>query len=412
MTDHDTTIGVARPGDWTEIAAMLSSVFHDATPAESQEIDGRTFEPDRSLLVRDGGAVVAHAGAYTRELTVPGAVLPAAHVTQVGVAPTHRRRGLLTRLMHRQLREVHAAGREPLAVLWASEGRIYPRFGYGLAAQRLAVEADLGELELTGGTAAPGAGRLRLAEPETVRAELAAVHDRLRPYRPGWSSRDERWWHRLLADPPALREGATARRAVLYEGPDGVDGYALFRTRGSWDHRGPRGEVVVGELAADGPGAYAALWRFLLTVDLARDLSFRFAAVDEPVQHLVDEPRRLGTRLLDCLWLRIVDVPAALAARRYATGVDVVFEVTDDLLPANAGRWRLTGDAAGARCDRTGQPADLACDVRDLAAVYLGGPGLGALTAAGRVRELRPGAAVRAGAAFGWHRAPVSQEIF
>jgi predicted acetyltransferase len=408
MADRELQIQVSGAHDWDDISRMLRVAFHQGFDEERDGNERAVFEPDRSLLIRDGAEVVAHAAAYTRELSVPGAVVPAAHVTQVGVAATHRRRGLLTRMMHRQLREVREAGREPVAVLWASEGRIYPRFGYGHAAQRLRFDADLREVHLPGS----GTGRLRVGDPNTLRPELQRVYERLRPYRPGWSSRDEQWWRYVLADPVSQRNGAVELRALLHEGADGVDGYALFRSQSRWDKAGPCCVVEVSEFAATNPEAYGALWRFLFTIDLARTTSYGFAATDEPLQHLVGEPRRLGTQLLDALWLRIVDVEAALATRRYAAPVDVVFEITDPLLTENAGRWRLTGDADGARCARTGAAADLACDVRDLAAAYLGGPSLGALAAAGRVRELRPGAVTRADAAFGWHRAPVGIEVF
>ncbi|WP_036372863.1 sterol carrier protein domain-containing protein, partial [Micromonospora sp. ATCC 39149] len=134
--------------------------------------------------------------------------------------------------------------------------------------------------------------------------------------------------------------------------------------------------------------------------------------VDDPLPRLVDEPRRLETRVADALWLRVVDVPAALAARRYAATVDVVVEVTDELLPENAGRWRLTGGPDGARCVPADAPADLACDVRALGELYLGGVGLTALADAGRVAELRPGALAAAGPAFSWHRAPAGMGVF
>ncbi|MDI5939955.1 GNAT family N-acetyltransferase, partial [Micromonospora sp. DH15] len=148
MTDTALPITVGRAGGFDELARLFEIAFHTTLPAETREAERSIWEPQRSLLVFDGADLVASAGAYTRELTVPGAVVPAAHVTMVAVLPTHRRRGLLTRLMRRQLREVRDAGREPVAVLWASEGRIYPRFGYGLAAQQLAVECTTTELRL------------------------------------------------------------------------------------------------------------------------------------------------------------------------------------------------------------------------------------------------------------------------
>ncbi|MFJ6200020.1 GNAT family N-acetyltransferase [Micromonospora sp. NPDC092111] len=411
MSATPPTVLVPGPDDFDDIAQLIADAFGHPIDPETHEVERGVFEPDRALLVRDGGAAVAHVAAYGRTLSVPGATVPAAHVTLVSVAATHRRRGLLTTLMGRQLREIHDAGREPVAVLWASEGRIYPRFGYGLAAQRLTIDCPATtELRLPAPTSAPGT--LRLDRPAARQAELARLYDRLRPERPGWSTRDERWWRYVLSDPPSQRSGATARRVLLHEGPDGVDGYALFRTAQDWDAFGPKGLVRVDEVVAADPDGYLALWRALFSVDLTRRLSYHRAAVDEPLLRLVNEPRRLGAHLVDALWVRLVDVPAALAARRYATAVDLVIEVTDPLLPENTGRWRLTGGPTGATCVRTDDPAELACDVRCLGELYLGGSTPTALAAAGRIRERRPGALAAAGPAFGWHRAPAPMEIF
>ncbi|GAA3767242.1 GNAT family N-acetyltransferase [Plantactinospora mayteni] len=408
----ESPIEVGTPTDRAGIAALLNTVFH-APPDEAEAEAGRAItEPERSLLLRSGDAVVAHAAAFTRELTVPGAVVPAAHVTGVAVAATHRRQGLLSRLMRRQLQDVLAAGREPIAVLWASEGQIYPRFGYGLAAPRWRLDVQTAGLRLAEPDGTGPAITLRTGDPVALQPTLAALWDRLRPDRPGWSSRTDPWWRYVLLDGPVQRSDATARQAVLAETADGPVGYALWRTRPDWDDRGPRGTVLLDELVATGPAAYAALWRFLLGIDLTRNVRYGHAAPDEPVQHLLDEVRQLGAQLDHGLWVRIVDLPAALAARRYPIGVDVVLEVTDPLLPENAGRWRLTADAGTAHCTRTDAPADLACDVRDLAAAYLGGPSLAALAGAGRVREVRPDVLTRTSAAFGWHRAPAGLASF
>ncbi|WP_091665070.1 GNAT family N-acetyltransferase [Micromonospora auratinigra] len=403
-------ITVPRAADFDDISGLFSLAFHDAPEPEVVDIERSVFEPDRALLVRDAGVPVAHATAFTRELTVPGAVLPAAHVTGVAVAPTHRRRGLLTALMRRQLREIRDAGREPVAVLWASEGRIYPRFGYGLAARRCTVQCDTTELRLP--DPGPAAGTLRLGRADTHAAELARLYERVRADRPGWSGRDERWWAYRLADLASLRGGATPRRVLLHDGPTGPDGYALYRAKEEWGPTGPCGQVLVEEVVAATGEAYVELWRLLLSVDLTRRLSFRYAALDEPLFWLLNEPRRLGAQLADSLWVRVVDLPAALAARRYATEVDVVLEVTDDLLPENTGRWRLVGGPTGAECVATTAPAGLACDVRALGELYLGGTGLGALGAAGRVRELVPGTVAATAPAFTWHRAPSPMEVF
>lgn len=398
-------IRTAAAADWPAVSRLLADVFFD-TAADPNL--GDVFEPDRSLLVEDEGAVVAHAGVYTRELAVPGATMPAAHITMVGVAPTHRRRRLLTRLMHRQLAEVP----EPVAVLWASEGRIYPRFGYGMATQRVSLRVDTREVRLPE-PAAPG--RVRSVCPAEAAADLRRVYEAVRADRPGWSGRSERWWDaHVLADPPEHRHGATELRVALHHSRPGAppDGYALWRAKSDWDASGPQGEVRVSELVATNPDAHLGLWRFLLAIDLTRSATIWRSGLDEPLLYLVDEPRRLGSVLGDGLFVRIVDLPRALAARRYAAPLDVVLDVTDPLLAGNAGRWRLTAGPERAECTRTDDPADLACGIGDLGAAYLGGVQVGALAVAGRVRELRPGAVPAASAAFGWHRPPTAIEVF
>ncbi|BCB84614.1 GNAT family N-acetyltransferase [Phytohabitans suffuscus] len=409
MTTAELPLRPATPDDFLKASALLFGLFHRAVDPAAQDLDRRVWDADRTLVVTDGDEVVGHTFAAARDLTVPGAVLPAAHVTGVGVAPTHRRRGLLTRLMHRQLRDVRDGGREPVAVLWASEARIYPRFGYGLASTRLELTIDTREVRLP---AAAAGSRLRAGTPADLLPELTKVYDTLRPERPGWSSRDDSWWAQVLDDSPGSRDGATERRVVVHEGEGGVDGYAVWRSKSGWSDAGPNARVYVSEIAAADSVAYAALWRFLLGIDLARKVTYGFAAVDDPLLYLASDPRQLDTHFSDGLWVRVVDLPAALAARRYASDVDVVVEVLDPLLPENAGRWRVAGGPGGATCERTTAEADLACDVADLGAAYLGGTSLAALAAAGRVRELRPGTLHPASTAFGWYRKPTAPEVF
>ena len=209
MDSSDIRIRVGTADDWDAISDLLGYAFHETIDQETRDREASVFEPERSLVADDGGAVVGHAAAYTRELTVPGGPVPAAFVTLVGVAPTHRRQGLLGRMMRRQLAEVAEAGREPLAVLWASEGAIYPRYGYGLATQRLSLDVALREIRPAQAPMAPEA-RLRLIEPADATADLAKVYEQLRADRPGYASRDDRWWRAILADPASERNGATA----------------------------------------------------------------------------------------------------------------------------------------------------------------------------------------------------------
>ncbi|WP_433376192.1 GNAT family N-acetyltransferase [Actinoplanes sp. CA-142083] len=403
--DESVRLRQATAEDHDAIVDLLGYVFHHDYDDEARALERTILEPERSLVAEDDGAIVGHTTALSRDLTVPGAVLPAAHVTGVGVAPTHRRRGLLSAMMRRQLTEVA----EPIAVLWASETTIYPRFGYGPSAGVMSLTAMTRELRIR--PEVPGADlRLKLIDPKKSRDELAAIFARVAESRVGWSSRPGAWWDFHLADLKDNRGGATSRHGVICHDADGNPaGYALWRVKSKWDEYGPDAQVRVMEVAADDPGVYAALWRFLLGIDLARSLSYDAGAVDEPLFLMVDEPRRLGRKYEEALWIRVVDLPSALEARRYQTAVDVVLEVTDPLLPANAGRWRLTGGPDKASCVRTEESPDLAMTVTDLGALYLGGTSLGSLIGSGRVRALTANVPT---AAFGWHRAPNPIEVF
>jgi predicted acetyltransferase len=412
MDESEIRLRAGAAEDWDAISDLMGYVFHSTFDDETRATEGSVFEPERAIVAEDGDVVVGHAAAYTRDLTVPGGIVPAAHVTLVGVAPTHRRRGLLNRMMKRQLAEIAEAGREPVASLWASETKIYPRYGYGMAALRLQVEIMTQEIRPPELPTDGYEGKLRLVDPADAIDDFAKVYEQLRPEKTGWSSRDERWWKFVLADPSSDRGGATAFHGVVHDTPHGPTGYAVWRNFGRWEEHGPDGETRIREVVAADPQTYAALWRFLLTIDLTRTARAGYLALDEPLLHMVDEPRRLGNRIGDGLWIRVVDLPAALAARRYRCPVDLVLDVTDPLLPQNTGRWRLTGGSDTATCTRTGDPADLACTVLELGAIYLGGTSLASLAAAGRVRELTPGAVNAASTAFGWHRMPHPTETF
>lgn len=406
MTD-DITIDVPTADEWPAFADAMAVGFNEFFDEDVSAAERHTFEPERCLTARRDGEIVGTAGIYTRRLTVPGAVIPAGHVTYVTVHPTARRQGILTRLMARQFDDMAAAG-EPVAILWASEGRIYQRFGYGLASRLARFEIASRELSLT---VTPGDGRLRMGTPEKLRDTLVKIYDQLWTDRVGWSERAERHWDQRLSDPKEWRDGASPLQIVVHEGADGPDGYVLYRVKSDWEQSGSRDQIRVMEIMAETPKARTALWRYLLTMDLTRSVVHR-GGLDDPVQFMVDEPRKLRASMGDALWLRILDLPAALAARRYASDVDVVFDVTDARRPANAGRWRLTGSPTGARCVRTDDAPDLACDIKVLGSIYLAGTPLSAYAESGQVHELTPGALVAASTAFGWYRSPAQVEGF
>ncbi|MFD0559643.1 putative acetyltransferase [Stackebrandtia endophytica] len=404
MTGFDYAIRTATIQDFTAVINRFTTAM--MVSDNTTELDRELFEPDRTLVAEDAGSIVGVAQAFTRTLSVPGTVSPAAHVTGVAVAATHRRMGILSRIMRRQLAEVP----EPVAVLWASQPGIYERFGYQASVYGHRFEAKLAEIRLT---KAPVEGRLCELSVEQAASELPPILKRLQLDRPGVSGRSDQLWKQRLADPPERRDGRMPRQLIGYRSPEGdLEGYVFWRgtrQRGSDDGGNT---VEVEELVAATGSAYRALWQHVLTMDLATRLVSWHAAVDEPVRQLVGNPRALGVRSYDALWLRIVDVAAALAQRRYACAVDVVLEVSDDILPANNRRFRLTGDRSTASCVETGDEPDLSLSVAELSGVYLGGRRLTEYAAVGRVHEHREGALAEVTTAMGWPVAPRSIEVF
>ena len=401
-----TELRVLRQDEWNTWYDNLVDAFGGVpeSPEERELWQGLT-EFDRFLGVWDGDACVGTAGAFSFRITVPGgASVPAAGVTMVSVAATHRRRGILTSMMRRQLDDVRSWG-EPFAVLTASEPVIYGRFGYGTATMRTTAEIDTARVRLS---VPPGTDdvRLRFAEPAAARDQCEAVYARLVAGRPGMTARRPGWENLPLLDPESEREGSSPLRCVVAEREGEVVGYTRYFVKPEWDVQGPKGTVVLRDLEALDPASYAALWRFLFGIDLTSKLALRSRPVDDAWQQLVSDIRRCSIRQADSLHVRLVDLGASLEARTYQAPVDVVFEVADAFCPWNEGRWRLTGDAKGASCKRTEEPADLALSVRELGSAYLGGVSLVSLAGAGRVRELRAGALAEASLAFGSAVAP------
>jgi predicted acetyltransferase len=407
-----------RPEEFDTFHTVPMHAFHGSplTGDERQLVTSR-LEFDRSLAAFDGATPAGTAAAYTFQLTVPGSrSLPAAGVAWVAVLPSHRRRGVLTSLMRRQLADVRDRA-EPLAVLWASESVIYSRYGYGCAMWHANFTLHRGEATLARTAPADGGLRLRIADPVAAMPELAKVYDAVLSSRPGFIARNEAWWQRVVYDPPDRRHGTSPLHCVLAEDDGGPRGYALYSAASRWDGETslPDSALTVREMVGTDPAASAALAADLLSRDLTTEFRVRGRPVDDPLLYQLADPRRARTRLKDALWVRIIDVPGALARRRYSCPADVVIEVRDDLLPSNAGRWRLTtagpaldGIGLEASCAPAddGDPADVTLDVAELGAVYLGGTPLGALAAAGLVTGRRPGAIRQLSAALSWDLAP------
>ncbi len=397
-TFHDFMTAVLLPFAWT-----------------MKDEDEALFEPvvelDRALAAYDGDRVVATAGAFSFSVTVPGGELPMAGVTMVGVHPTHRRRGILRQLMRRQLDDVHARG-EPLAGLWASEGLIYQRFGYGLATLGAGFSVDRARSAFR--SPHVWSGTLRLLDRRAAEELIPPLHAAARPQRPGAFDRSAAWYaSEFFHDPEHARNGGAEAAYILHETDGRPTGYARYRVKSEWDDVGAKGTVEVHELMSLTPSAHADLWRYLLDIDLVATIRGWNLPVDDPLPLLVAEPRRLSWTVRDGLWLRIVDLPAAIEGRRYAAAGRVVLEVSDEFCDWNGGRWSLETDAAGGgHAERTGDEADLALSAADLGAAYLGAFSIADLARAGRARELRAGAIAAADDLLRTDIAPWCPKVF
>jgi len=393
--------------DRDEFARALYAIgqYFGRYPTEEQiERWLRTFELERMHAALEGEEIVGGAGAFSFDLSVPGGSLPCAGVTIVGVFPTHRRRGALRAMMDAQLADVHERG-EPIAALWASEETIYGRFGYGAAAWG-------GEVTLPREWSAYAQplerrGTTRFVTPEEAQTLFPPVWEELGRQRPGVFARPPAWWElRTLRLPP--EQEANPKRFVVLDLDGEVVGYAIYRMHQGFDDGVSTGRTEVIEAIATTPQATAELWRFLLDIDWAATITAQFLPLDHPLLDLLATPRRAGFRLGDALWIRLVDVGAALSGRAYAGEGRLVFEVRDATCPWNEGRWLLEGGA----CARTDAEPDLALDVSALGAAYLGAVSFGRLRDALRVEELRVGAVEEADAIFAWRPLPWCPEIF
>ena len=416
MTEPTTTypIRTATPETVRAFLAPLLVAFGEEMTEAEWDDWRQTMEAERVVAAFDGETPIGSAAAYTFRLTVPGGEVAAAGVTAVGVEPGHRRQGVLRSLMRQLLEDVRGRG-EPTAILWASEGAIYQRFGYGLATLNGTIEVDRSKTAWARPWA-PG-GRMRLVDEKEALATFPSVYERMRVATPGALTRTEGWWQwGILRDAEHSRHGAGPKLRYLYEVDGGAEGYAIYRVKGDWDERGPKGQLMVAEAIALTPRAGRAVWGFLFGVDLVRTTRANHVPVPHPLLLEMADPRALGLTIGDGLWVRLVDLPAALAARRYGAAGELVLEVADAFCPWNGGRWRLTATgepgAAAATVERTDAPADLVADVADLAAAYLGAFRVSDLARAGRVDGRTAGALQRADALFASDQAPWCGTMF
>jgi predicted acetyltransferase len=389
-----------------ELADALGPITHYfGMPAgPNEEFVSRIPIPEGRMHVAEAdGAVVGGAGVFPFDLTVPGGTAAAAGVTVVGVLPTHRRRGVLRELMRAQLADVHERG-EALAVLWASEGSIYGRFGYGLASLSGDMEIARADAAFVAPVEWPGA--VRLVGRDEALSLFPLVFDRVRAATPGMFARTPAWWDtRVLGDTEWRRGGGGELAFAVLELDGQPQAYALYRLNFSYADGLPTGRTIVLEAMGVDAVSTAAVWRYLLDIDWMAAVEGRLLPVDHPLFLLLLDPNRMKFRVGDGLWVRPVDVGAALAARSYAGDGELVLEVADPFCEWNEGRYALDGS-------RTTAEPDLRLSADTLGCVYLGGFTFSDLARAGRVEELRDGALARAQALFRTDLAPWCPEIF
>jgi len=393
-----------------EFLVPLGTTFGFPVTPDRVERVSSVGDLDTLIGACDGDTIVGSAGAFAFEMSVPGGVaIETSGLTLVAVLPTHRRQGLLRRMMRAHLDGAHRRG-QAMAALYASEGAIYGRFGYGMAALRGDIELRRERTALSGADAPRDEkGQFRLLTEEQAGAAFPPVYDRIRRDRPGMLSRSEIWWRvRRLADPDWLRAGRPPlQRVVLEEGGRPV-AYALYRLGAALTSMPAELPLDVVECIGDSPATTRSMWRYLFEIDLAQTFRASFLPADHPLLFQVAEPARLKLELSDGVWVRLVDVGAALSRRGYGAGEPLVIDVVDEFCPWNQGRWRLAGGMA----TRTAEAVDLAMDVATLGAAYLGAFSFSQLAQAGRVTQRSQGALERGDALFRGALLPWCPELF
>ena len=400
-------IRVAGPGDFAEVVKPILHYFgRGEAPPDLTERFEPLIPPERIHAAYEDGAVVGSGGVFPFETGIPGGLIRAAGVTLVGVLPTHRRRGILRRLMRAQIDDIRERG-EPMAYLWASEDALYGRFGYGIA-------SFSGNVEIPRDRTAfhddfEPSGRVRFLAKDEAIEPFSVIQRAAATRHPGMFVRTEEWWRRRrLGDPEWGREGGGEMVRALLEVDGRPAAYALYRLHFSAERGIPNGFTSVIEALGNSSAATREIWRYLLDIDWMARVRAQLLPLDHELLLLLREPRRLRFEHRDGLWVRLVDVEAALNARSYKAGEPVVVELADEFCPWNAGRWRIGPEGA----ERTDAAAELAVPVSSLGSAYLGGFTFGQLARAGRVEERADGALDRADSLFRADRYPWCPEIF
>lgn len=406
----DIEIRQCKDDELPRFVEVIGTAFGEGIPVAELDRFRDVLETERMFAGFDAGTMVGTAATFSFDMTVPGGTIPTAGVTMVGVLPTHRRRGIMSGLMRAMLDDAQAR-REPAALLWASEESIYQRFGYGLASNQGRIDIERHKTRFLGNP--PPVGETRLVSLEGALEAFPPIYDRVRALRPGALARSQTWWRsHTLADPERARSGQSEKFYCVYSHEGEDRGYAMYRTGGDWDDDAtPQGWLNVREVAAVDPIAYREVWRYLFSIDLIQRIKAWYLPADFPLPLMLESPRHLRFSQGETLWLRLVDVAAALEERTYAEDGRICFAITDAYCPWNEGEWTLEVTNGRGRVQRGGEPK-LSLDVSGLAAVYLGGFTFAELQRALRLEECTPEAVAKADRMFHTDIAPWCAENF
>jgi predicted acetyltransferase len=396
-----------QPDEFDSLRRSLGLAFGVDPDPEDKRL--RTCLPlDRTRCGFEDGQIVSTSAAFDLEMTVPGGAVACGGTTIVSVAPTHRRRGVMSQMMRAHLDDVRDHG-EPIAALWATDSAIYGRFGFGCAAICHDVEVTRGHIDLH--RLAPEPDRVRVIDGAEAAQLIPPFYETIRLGLPGHIRRDDNWWeHYRFADPERERRGRTSYRYAVVDGEEGIAGFTQYRSKLEFRDGHGAGTVEVRELVGTSPESWAGLWSFIMGHDLIEKVEADLRPPWDPIFDLLAGTRRAAASRSDSLWVRIMDVPAALVGRAYSAPVTAVIAVTDPLGDVT-GVYRLSADADGAECARVEADPDVSLDAEDLGACYMGRARFRELARAGRVSG-DPGSLAALDAAFVWEPGPWCPEIF
>jgi predicted acetyltransferase len=404
-------IRTCTPEELPDFLRVLGTAFGNPIPATEAPQFRDKLPIERTFAGFDGSTLVSTAGGFPFEMTVTGGrTVKACGVTMVGALPTHRRKGTMRRLMRALLDQARDLD-ELVAILWASEERIYQRFGYGLASNQGHISIERERAHLLGDP--PPVGQARLISLEEARGVLPGIYERVRLTRPGMLARSEAWWRSHTLNDATRYRGDASEMFCSVLSLDGEDqAYATYRMKAEWaSDVTPRGSVRVGEVVATNDVAYREMWRYLFSIDLIERVEAWYLPSDLPLTLMMSDPRRLRFAKSDSLWLRILDLPGVLEARTYLADGELGLSISDEFCPWNAGDWTLRVEGGRGTVTKGGQP-EISLDISALAAVYLGEFSFSDLQRSLRVHNAAAGSIEKADAVFRTDVAPWCVENF